>query len=384
MHLVKPLQDIKPSFLRTILDNSGKDNTISLAGGLPDEKCFPLDIIEQCFAKILTKPSLFQYDSTEGYQPLIDYIHEAYALPDTHEALICTGSQQAIDLTIRAFIAPGSQVVIEAPCYLGALQALKIAQADVLTADTTPSGPDLDQLEAVLANNNVKMFYAVPDFNNPTGVCWSLNTRKAVASLCERYDVLLLEDVPYRYLRFSGESLPLVSDFCPQRSIVTRSFSKVSTPGIRLGVVTGLAHWIKALVYIKQAADLHTSSPMQSMLLSLAKHDGFTTHLENSRALYRSRYLAFTKAISEKLPASFNYLPVEGGMFLWLQMPGIDVDLFAEKALEHGVVVLPSTAFYPESHPDAAPALRLNFTHSDAEQLVEAVDRMAKVLESMP
>lgn len=384
MELVKHLQNIKPSFLRNILDSGSIENMISLAGGLPCESCFPLSILEQCFAKVMIKPSLFQYGSTEGYQPLIDYLHDVYELPDTHQALICTGSQQAIDLTIRAFIEPGDQILLEAPSYVGTLQAFSLARADILTVDQTPTGVDLEQLEDLMANNQIKMFYAIPDFNNPTGLCWCLETRKAAAALCQKYDVLFVEDVPYRDLRFSGETLPLVSEFCPERSIITRSFSKVSTPGIRLGIVYGLKEWMKALIHIKQAADLHTSTPMQSVLLNLITHEGFKDHLANCRDLYRSRYTTFTKAIKEKLPSEFTFNQVDGGMFLWLNMPGIDVNAFAEKALEHGVSVIPSTAFYPSCQTETPPpAIRLNYTYANEENLVEAVNRMAKVLELM-
>lgn len=384
MELVKHLQNIKPSFLSNILDSGRTDDMISLAGGLPCESCFPLSILEQCFAKVMVNPSLFQYGSTVGYQPLIDYFQDAYKLPDTHQALICTGSQQAIDLTIRAFIEPGDKILLEAPSYVGTLQAFSLAQADILTVDQTPTGVDLEQLESLMANNRIKMFYAVPDFNNPTGLCWCLETRKAAAALCQKYDVLLVEDVPYRDLRFSGETLPLVSEFCKERAIITRSFSKISTPGIRLGVIYGPEQWIKALIHIKQAADLHTSMPMQAVMLHLITHEGFKEHSVKCLDLYRTRYTVLAKAIKEKLPPEFTFNSVDGGMFLWLNMPGIDVNEFAKSALEHGVSVIPSTAFYPSCQTEAAPpAVRLNYTYANEEDLVEGVNRMAQVLELM-
>jgi len=378
MQLAKSLQNIQPSYIREILSAASAPGVISLAGGLPDDATFPLALMAKSLAQLPQKPALFQYGNTAGYQPLLDHFREQYQLPDSHDAIVCTGSQQGLDLIARAFINPGDTIVMEAPSYLGALQVFGLAQANIISIAQNDQGPDLAQLEACFASNDVTMFYAVPDFHNPTGVCWSLAVRQRVAKLCQQYQVALIEDVPYRELRFTGQAQPLVSSFCPDNSLVLRSFSKIATPGIRLGLVTGKADWISPLNRIKQGADLHSSIPMQAVLLDLLQHQGFDQHIAQLRELYQARYRALAEHIALKLPqCQFN--AVDGGMFIWLSLPACDVDALAQAALENGVAVVPSTVFYQERS-DVAPALRLNFTNATEQELGEAIDRLATVM----
>lgn len=379
MQLATSLQQIQPSYIREILSAASAPGVISLAGGLPDDATFPLQLMEQSFSELATNAKLFQYGNTAGYAPLLDYFKQDYQLPASHDALVCTGSQQGLDLIARAFINPGDTVVMEAPSYLGALQVFGLAQANIESIAQRSDGPDLAELESCFANKDITLFYAVPDFHNPTGICWSLEVRQKVAQLCQQYNVAFVEDVPYRELRFSGEALPLVSSFCPDNSLVLRSFSKIATPGIRLGLVTGRSDWVAPLNTIKQGADLHSSVPMQAVLLDLLSHEGFQSHLDNLTGLYQSRYLALAKQIEMKLPQC-QFDAVDGGMFLWLSLPKCDVYALAQSALEHGVAVVPSTVFYQERG-EVAPALRLNFTNATEDELSDAVDRLAKVLQ---
>lgn len=379
MKLAKSLQEIQSSYIREILSAANAPGVISLAGGLPDSSTFPLSLMTESLVDLPNKQELFQYGNTAGYGPLLTFVKEKYKLESSQDGLICTGSQQALDLIARAFIDPNDIIVMEEPSYLGAIQVFGLAQANIQTIAQQEDGPDLIALEHCFANNDISMFYAVPDFHNPTGVCWTLSVRKSVAVLCIKYDVTLIEDVPYRELRFSGEFLPLVSSFCPENSMVLRSFSKIATPGIRIGLVTGKAQWIAALNKVKQAADLHSSVPMQAVLLSLLQHDKFNEHLSTLRDLYSQRYKALCDFIDLKLPRECQANAVEGGMFIWLPLPSCDVDKLAKSALEHGVAVVPSTVFY-QNRTEVNPALRLNFTNADIAQLSDAVDRLAKVI----
>jgi len=270
---------------------------------------------------------------------------------------------------------------MEAPSYLGAIQVFGLAQANIKSVAQQADGPDLKALEACFAKKDVVLFYAVPDFHNPTGVCWSLAVRQQVGRLCQQYDVTLIEDAPYRELRFKGEVLPLASSFCPNHSLVLRSFSKIATPGIRLGLVTGRSDWIAPLNKVKQAADLHSSMPMQAVLLDLLQHDEFTRHLERLRHLYRARCEALINSIIQKLPSSCQVKAVEGGMFVWLLLPTCDVDALAKSALEYGVAVVPSSVFYQDRE-GIVPALRLNFTNATIEALDDAIERLAMVIKS--
>ncbi|QUM75892.1 PLP-dependent aminotransferase family protein [Moritella sp. 24] len=382
MQLAQSLQAIKPSYIREILSVANSADVISLAGGLPDGDHFPLALMEQSIQRLSSRAELFQYGSTAGYGPLLDYFRECYQLPKEQDALVCTGSQQGLDLIARVFLDAGDKVVMEAPSYLGALQVFGLAQASIESIQQRADGPDLQELEQCFANKTIKMFYAVPDFHNPTGVCWSLEVRQKVAQLCQQYNVALIEDAPYRELRFSGTELPLVSSFCPEHSIVLRSYSKIATPGIRLGLVSGPKAWVSALERVKQGADLHSSQPMQAVLLDLLQHDDFPNHLNNLRELYRKRCQYLANQLIEKLPNNCQFEQVEGGMFIWLQLPDCDVDSLAKQMLNVGVAVVPSSVFY-QSTAGKQSAFRLNFTNACDSDLALAVERLAQVLEAV-
>jgi DNA-binding transcriptional MocR family regulator len=379
MKLATSLQKIQPSYIREILSAASAPGVISLAGGLPDGDTFPLALMAESLTGLSTQSQLFQYGNTAGYTPLLKHIRDRYQLPLSHDSIVCTGSQQGLDLIARAFINPSDSIVMEAPSYLGAIQVFGLAQAKIESISQLEDGPNLVELEACFRDKNITLFYAVPDFHNPTGVCWSLSVRKKVAQLCQQYNVAFIEDVPYRELRFKGDFLPLVSSFCPDNSLVLRSYSKIATPGIRLGLVTGKLDWITALNTVKQAADLHSSIPMQAVLLDLLQHEGFEQHLSTLRELYKIRYEALVKNITLKLPSNCCVNKVDGGMFIWLSLPECDVDSLAESALSNGVAVVPSSVFY-QNRINIEPALRLNFTNSNEEELNVGVDRLAEVI----
>ena len=379
MKLAQSLQQIQPSYIREILSAASAPGVISLAGGLPDAEQFPLTLMQKSLASLTEHPSLFQYSNTAGYGPLLEYFANHYQLPAQHKALVCTGSKQGLDLIARAFINPGDKIVMEAPSYLGALQVFGLAQANIISITQKHNGPDLVQLEAQFAGKDIKLFYAVPDFHNPTGVCWTQDVREKVALLCQQYEVTLVEDIPYRELRFAGVALPVVSNSCPDHSLVLRSYSKIATPGIRLGLVSGPQDWINALTKIKQCSDLHSSTPMQAVLLDLLQHEEFNAHLDGLRTLYQRRYEKLQEQLALKLPKSCQVTSVMGGMFIWLTLPDCDVVKLAQRALENGVAVVPGSVFYQTGEKQVA-ALRLNFTNANMSELTLAVDRLVNSL----
>jgi 2-aminoadipate transaminase len=323
---------------------------------------------------------LFQYGETQGYEPLINEAHKHYAIPNNISSMITNGSQQGLDLIARAFLNPGDNVALEAPSYLGALQILGLAQATIHSVQQTNSGPDIHQLEALFSSQKIKLFYAVPDFHNPTGVCWSLATRQQVAALCHRYSVTLIEDAPYRDLRFSGEPYPLVSSFCEDHAIVLRSFSKIAAPGIRLGMVSAPQTMLSPMIKVKQASDLHTAIPMQAILMTVLKDPEFTQHIDNVRTAYQTRYQALKQLLSRLQAYGCQFNDIEGGMFVWLQLPEMNPLTLAESLLKQGVAVVPSNVFY-NSDNDAPPALRLNFTHAKPDELEIAVSKIERCLQ---
>ncbi|MUJ27609.1 aminotransferase class I/II-fold pyridoxal phosphate-dependent enzyme [Aliivibrio fischeri] len=379
MEIAHSLQQIKSSYIREILAAASDKNVISLAGGLPDEETFPIEIMKPILESLSDMPDVFQYGATAGYAPLLEFLTQKFELPENHLPMICTGSQQGLDLIARAYINPGDTVVMEAPSYLGAMQVFGLVQASISTVSQTEFGPNLEELEQCFIQESPKMFYAVPDFHNPTGVCWSLETRKKVAELCIQYNVAFIEDAPYRELRFTGEALPMVSTFCPQDSIVLRSFSKIASPGLRIGVVTGKKSYIEPLIKVKQGADLHSSVPMQALLLGLLKHEKFEQHMQTIQTLYKQRYDVLYNELKAQLPAQCEVNAVDGGMFIWVSLPDCDTFELASTLIANGVAVVPSPVFYPK--PEGSPAaLRLNFTNAKPNELVEAVNRLTSVL----
>lgn len=379
MEISAQLAGIKPSYIREILAATQAPGMLSLAGGLPASELLPVSQLMQAMESLAQSPEVFQYGETTGYAPLLDFLSAKHDLPSDNAAMVCTGSQQAIDLIARAYLNPGDTVAMEAPSYLGALQVFGLAQAKIHSIEQTNEGPDLNQLETAFATGSIKLFYGVPDFHNPTGVCWSLAVRKAVADLCNRYQVAFVEDVPYRELRFTGTALPLVSSFCPNNAFVMRSFSKVSSPGLRLGMVSAPKEWLAALIKIKQASDLHTGLPMQAVLLSLLRSEGFPKHLEMVRSNYKQRYQALYQALEPLFGEYCECDTVEGGMFVWLKLLKSQAMDVTRTLLEQNVAVVPGDVFY-SSVDIARPALRLNFTHSSLAQLEVAVARLSDVL----
>ncbi|MUK39411.1 aminotransferase class I/II-fold pyridoxal phosphate-dependent enzyme [Aliivibrio fischeri] len=379
MEIAHSLQQIQSSYIREILAAASDKNVISLAGGLPDEETFPIEIMKPILESLSDMPDVFQYGATAGYAPLLAFLTQKFELPENHLPMICTGSQQGLDLIARAYINPGDTVVMEAPSYLGAMQVFGLVQANISTVSQTEFGPNLEELEQCFIQESPKMFYAVPDFHNPTGVCWSLETRKKVAELCIQYNVAFIEDAPYRELRFTGEALPMVSTFCPQDSIVLRSFSKIASPGLRIGVVTGKKSYIEPLIKVKQGADLHSSVPMQALLLGLLKHEKFEQHMQTIQTLYKQRYDVLYNELKVQLPVQCEVNAVDGGMFIWVSLPDCDTFELASTLIANGVAVVPSPVFYAK--PEGSPAaLRLNFTNAKPNELVEAVNRLTNVL----
>jgi len=379
MQTSRSLQKIKPSYIRDILQAASADDVLSLAGGLPPHEGFPLASLEASFAGLTKRPDLFQYGTTSGYPPLLEFLRGYYELAAGHSLLVGNGSQQCLDLIARAFVEPGQKVAMETPAYVGAMQVFNLAGADIQSVGSGPDGPNIDQLETLLSAGDTKIFYAVPDFHNPTGRCWSEQTRQAVASLCLEHGVMLIEDAPYRDLRFGGEALPMVSSACSESALVLRSFSKTAMPGMRLGCVAGPSHWIEHLQLVKQSVDLHTAVPLQAVLMDLLSSEGYPAHLDLLKAQYRSRYHTLATVLQEEGEERMSFEPVHGGMFIWVRLRGADADAVARECLNRRVAVVPGSAFYPDAR-EGNGALRLNFTCVDPNGLEIAGRTLCQVL----
>lgn len=372
------VEALKPSYIREILQASAKPNMVSLAGGLPAPELFPMDLVQSSLAEVAQVADYFQYASTEGDASLRHWIAAAWSTPINkcadENVLITSGSQQALDLIARAYIVPGDKVLVESPCYLGALQVFRLAGAEIITIDQHEDGPDLKQLEQALALGP-KLFYTVPDFHNPTGVCWSLEKRQQAAALLNQHRIAIIEDAPYRELRYEGQDLPQLAEFIQNPVFRLGSFSKIVTPGIRLGFVIANQDLLAPLATIKQAADLHSSHPLQHMILAVVNAPEFEHHLARVRAEYRRRRDHLCALLQHHFGSDIHFSRPDGGMFLWLTFNGYCSDKIAAKALICGVTVVPGSAFLNEEG-IVSNSLRLNFSYESEQNLSEGVLRL--------
>ncbi|TCS43802.1 PLP-dependent aminotransferase family protein [Reinekea marinisedimentorum] len=376
MQSARRMATTRPSYIRDILKATQGRQILSLAGGLPDAQLFPTGLLARAAHELAETPGVYQYGLTSGLPGLVDHIATQNNLASPDQLLITTGSQQGLDLISRAYLNPGDRILAEAPVYLGALQIFQLAEIDIGLIPATDTGPDIAQLEAELAKGGVKFFYAVPDFHNPTGVCWSLATRLAVAELLDRYKVMLIEDAPYRQLRYRGDELPLVSALMKGEHLLLQSFSKIATPGMRIGYVQGSAELLSPLVVVKQASDLHSSLPMQQMILSLLKAPEFPQHLSNLRHHYGLRVQVLAEALQHELGSALSFDVPQGGMFIWARLTEDEAPALAQRCLRNGLAVVPGQAFWPEGAPGYE-AIRLNFSCLAPAQLKRAAQRLA-------
>jgi DNA-binding transcriptional MocR family regulator len=382
MSPVMSLERLKPSYIREILQIASQKNVLSFAGGLPEQDSFPLKLMQQSFASLVSNTELFQYSRSSGYQPLIDFLKQEYDTDNDRDLMITNGSQQGLDLIARAYINPGDKVVVESPSYLGALQVFELAQAEVISVSQLQSGPDLVELEQIFQQQVIKIFYIIADFHNPTGISYDVKTRYGIARLCHKYQVTLIEDAPYRELRFRGEQLPLVASYNPQNTIVVRSFSKIACPGLRIGVVEACRDVIRQLLKVKQVTDLQTNTPLQYVLLHLLQHQNYRVYLEGVRQNYKRKHDLMLEQLILHLGKHIDVSETSGGMFLWVKINSqfaIDMLDLTNTLLTQGVAVVPGQVFQVDQ---ANPCcyLRLNFSHPCEDDIEQGVLRLSKVV----
>jgi 2-aminoadipate transaminase len=380
---------IPASFIREILKTTVRPEVISFAGGLPNPKFFPVDAINTATDKVLRADgrAALQYSTTEGYLPLREYIAARYKRvqgltisPD--EILIVSGSQQALDLLGKVFVNKGDDVAIEKPGYLGAIQSLTAYEPTFHGVTLTDEGVDTDELASVYAAHKPKMFCAIPNFQNPSGLSYTAETRERVADVAERYNTVVVEDDPYGDLRFSGDRKPSLRHYLGERAILMGSFSKIVAPGLRLGWIVASKPIMEKLVIVKQASDLHTNTFAQRVMHQYLLDNDLDTHITSICRSYGEQCDAMLSALGEYFPAEIRYTKPEGGMFVWATLPDgcSSMELF-DLALAQNVAFVPGVPFYVDG--SGANTLRLNYSSAGADTIHEGVRRMGAVLEEM-
>lgn len=385
------------SVIRELLKLLEDPAIISFAGGLPAPEVFPRERIELAARRVLEEhgDSALQYGATEGYRPLRELLvrHMArYGIDVGPEnVLVTTGSQQGLDLIGKLLLNPGDHVATEEPTYLGALQAFTGYQAEYLPVPIDDEGMLVDRLEDVL-RAAPKFIYVLPNFQNPGGVTLSLDRRRRLVELAERYGTPVVEDDPYGQLRYEGDHLPPLVKLDADRSGCAhgeRSFrgrvlylgtlSKTLAPGLRIGWVVAPEEVIVKLAQMKQGADLHTSTFAQMVAYETARGGFLDRHVRRIRAVYGARRDAMLQALARHFPAGVRWTRPQGGLFLWVTLPeGADAAALLPLALTEKVAFVPGSAFHPRG--GGGNTFRLNFSYCSPEVIEEGIGRLGAVL----
>ena len=392
------MQTMRSSTVRELLKLTTQPDIISFAGGLPGADLFPIDEFRAACWRVFRDSGsrALQYSATEGERPLRKMIARhtgRYGIVVNEDnVLITTGSQQALDLIGKAFLNPGDHVLVERPTYLGALQAWNAYQAEYLTVGIDDQGMRTDELEAAL-RGGPKFVYALPNFQNPTGVTLSLERRQALIRLADRHGVPLLEDDPYGQLRYEGDHVPsLVALDAEYRGLADAgysgnvlymsTFSKTLAPGLRLGWIIGPADVIRRLAQAKQGVDLHTSPLVQLLTYEVARSGFLDRHVRLLRLVYASRRDAMLAAMSTWFPtgpAGLRWTRPAGGLFIWVTLPeGMDATDVLHEALAEKVAFVPGASFFADG--SGKNTMRLNFTNASIERIEDGIARLGRVL----
>ena len=380
--LAQRASTMNPSVIREILKVTEKPGIISLAGGLPSPKTFPIDAFKQAADKVLSQDgaSSLQYAASEGYGPLREFI--AQQLPwdvSADQVLITTGSQQGLDLVGKIFLDEGSRLLVETPTYLGALQAFSPQQPKVVSVESDEHGvipADLDRKVGEGADK-ARLIYLLPNFQNPTGRTMDEARRQAVVDKLSALGVPFLEDNPYGDLWYDEEPAAPLTARNPEGGLYLGSFSKVLAPGLRLGYIVAPKAIYPKLLQAKQAADLHTPTFNQRMVAEVIKNGFLDRHVPTIRALYKKQRDAMLAALQENFAdLDVQWTKPAGGMFLWLRMPeDVDTVKMLPAAVERNVAYVPGAAFYADG-PDNR-TMRLSYVTASEEQIRTAIKALA-------
>ncbi|MES2164747.1 MAG: PLP-dependent aminotransferase family protein [Pseudomonadota bacterium] len=374
---------LQSSFIREILKITQQPEIISFAGGLPSPLTFPIDEMKVAFDKVLSENGkvALQYGPTDGYLPLRQWIADSLSTNGAkivpEQVLMTSGSQQALDLLGKVLIDEGSRVLVETPSYLGALQAFSVYRPEFKSVATDEHGLVPSSLDAVA--QGARLLYALPNFQNPTGRTLSVERRLELVETCARLGLPLIEDDPYGALSYKGDPLPKMVAMNPEGVIYMGSFSKVLTPGIRLGYVVAPLPLVRRLELAKQAADLHTSQLTQMVVHEVIK-DGFLgRHIPKIRTLYGDQCQVMLDAMAQHFPAGVEWTKPEGGMFIWVTLPKhIDAMKLLDEAIAQKVAFVPGSPFYanePETN-----TLRLSFVTVAPDRIRTGIEILGKLI----
>lgn len=384
---------LQASAIREILKFTVDPEVISFAAGNPAPETFPVKEVKEIIDRIMTENPIaaLQYSLTEGYTPLRDVLKkdlEAQGCfdPETDDLIITSGAQQANELSCKVMCDEGDTVITEAPSFIGSLNSFKSYNGHIVGVPLENDGVDLNALEdALKSNRNVKLIYLIPNFQNPTGLCTSFEKRKAVYGLAKKYGVMILEDNPYGMTRFAGEPIPSIKTLDKDGLVIySGTFSKVLSPGIRVGYVCAPKPVIQKIVVCKQVSDVHTNILAQMICHEFMTKYNWSEHLKMLPAVYRKKCELMLSEMDKHFSKKITYTRPEGGLFIWATLPeDCDMPAFCKKAVsEYKIAVVPGNAFMI-SESDKTSSFRLNFSTPTDEQIVKGIEVLGKLSHDM-
>ena len=381
------IKSTSPSFIREILKVTQNPEIISFAGGLPNPISFPQEELKISMNAIADKygAKIYQYSTTKGLDSLRQYIVDRYKKIHKMDitidnVIITTGSQQALDLIGKVFIDEGDNVMVEKPSYLGLLQAFCMYRANFVQTQLNDDGLDIEDLKNTLKKYKPKLAYLIPNFQNPTGLTYTRENRAQVFEAIKDEDMILVQDDPYGELRFEdGERIPYIGVNQTEKNIYLGSFSKIVTPGMRLGYIIANKEIIRMLETAKQASDLHSNIFGQYLISEYLHNNDLDKHIEKIKKLYKSQANAMVSAMEEYFPKTVKFTHPKGGMFTWVTLEeGSDVLKLFDKAIARKVAFVPGHPFYV--NPDKVNTLRLNYTNANEETIKTGIKRLAETI----
>lgn len=375
------------SFIREILKVAQDPHVISFAGGLPNPDYFPVEPLRAAADKVLAQQgaNALQYAPTMGHLELRQFIADRYKKTcgldvPVDDILITNGSQQGLELVAKILLDPDDQVILESPSYLGGIQAFSLFQPRFTTVPLLADGPDTAVLAQHAAHPLAKLYYALPNFQNPTGITYSAAKREEVAAILNENELFFIEDDPYRELRFMGEDLPPIAAHGRDRAFLLGSFSKIVAPGFRMGWIVAQPELMDKLVIAKQATDLHSNYVSQLIIAQYLQDNDLDAHIATIKAAYGRQRALMVAMIEELFPADVQFTLPEGGMFLWITLPeGMSAMQLFEAAAKRNVVFVPGDPFHVDG--TGKNTLRLNFSNTNDAEIEMGMTRLAEVMQ---
>lgn len=383
---------LKPSAIREIFKYAADPEVVSLSAGNPAPDAFPNEAVAEISANLLKENPVLalQYGLTEGYVPLRDtlkkYMVEKYGVNmEGNDLIITSGAQQVMDLVTKSLVNEGDVVITEAPSFIGSLNTFRSYNARLVGVPMDDDGMNMEALESALKENeNIRFIYTIPNFQNPSGITMSLEKRKKMYELAKEYNVLILEDNPYGELRYKGKDLPNIKSFDTDGLVIyAGSFSKVISPGMRVGWCMAPAEIIQKMVVCKQGEDVHSNMWSQVICNEFMTKYDFEGHLEMLRNLYREKLEYTMNLLKENLSDKITYGDVEGGLFIWCTLPeDVDMNKFCLELVQNKVCVVPGNAFLTDEK-EISHNFRINFSTPSNEQLKKGIEILGRVSKTL-